>query len=425
VAGVERELVGGECPYWGCIPSKMMVRGSGLLAEGRRIPGMAGEADVRADYAPVAARIRTEATDRWDDRVAVERLESKGGHFVRGSARLDGPGRVVVGDRVLEATRGVVVATGASPVIPPVPGLDSVPYWTNRDAVRATAAPRSLVVLGGGAIGVEMAQALRRFGSEITVIEAADRLLAAEEPETGTMLAGVLQAEGVDVRVGRRAIEVTRGDGEVRVRLDDGGTVAAEHLLVATGRRPATRELGLGSVVLDDHARAVPVDEHMRAGERLWAVGDVTGIGAFTHIAMYQAGLAVESILTGGGPGARYHALPRVTFTDPEVGSVGITEAQARERGLSVRVGISQVATSARGWIHGPGNAGFFKLVEDADQGVLVGATSAGPLGGEVLSMLTLAVQEHIPVERLRRMIYAYPTFHRGIEDALRELKGR
>jgi pyruvate/2-oxoglutarate dehydrogenase complex dihydrolipoamide dehydrogenase (E3) component len=422
VVGIESHLVGGECPYYGCVPSKMMVRGADLLAEARRVDDMAGHATVVADYAPVARRIRSEATDDWDDRAAVERFEKLGGTFVRGRGVLDGRRRVRVGDRGFMARRGVVLGTGTSPVVPPIPGLADAPYWTNREAVQADMAPHSLLVLGGGAIGLEMAQAFRRFGSAVTVVEALDRLLLPEEPEVDALLRRVLGDEGIDVRVGARAVGVTTHPDGVEVTLDDGTSVRGERLLVATGRRANLRDLGLTSVGLDGDARSVPVDDRMRAADGLWAVGDITGVGAFTHIAVYQARIAIDDILGRDGPRADYTGLAWVTFTDPEVGRVGMSERQAREAGLAVRTGMAPVSASTRGWIHGPGNAGFIKLVADADRDVLVGATSVGPYGGEVLAMLALAVHARLPVTALRTMIYAYPTFHRGVLDALADL---
>jgi pyruvate/2-oxoglutarate dehydrogenase complex dihydrolipoamide dehydrogenase (E3) component len=418
VVGVERRLVGGECPYWGCIPSKMMIRAANLLAEARRIPGMAGTETVSADWAPVARRIR-EATDGWDDRVAVERFEKKGGRFFRGTGKLEGPGRVRMGDRVFEASRAVVLNPGTVPAIPPVPGLDQVDYWTNREVIELEALPLSLVVLGGGAIGLELAQALARFGVRVSIIESGPCLLSIEEPEAGVVLADVFAREGIEVHSKAQAKAVRREGEDIQVELEDGGIVSGRRLLVATGRRPMLAELGLESVGVDTSQRWIPVDENLRVAERLWAVGDATGHGAFTHISMYQARIAVADILGQPHPGADYRALPRVTFTDPEIGATGLTEAQARERGIKVRTGVGNGQTSARGWIHGPGNEGFIKLIENADRGVLVGGTAAGPMGGEVMSMLMMAVQTEVPVENLRHMIYAYPTFHRGMEDAL------
>ncbi len=422
VVGVERELVGGECPYWACVPSKMMLRAAHLLAEARRVRGMAGDSVVRPDWAPVAKRIREEATDSWDDQVAVDRFEGKGGRFLRGEGRILGPGAVAVGEHHLRARRGVVIATGTSPVIPPVPGLDQVPYWTNREAVAAEELPSSLVVLGGGAVGVELAQVFARFGVDVTIVEALDRLLPGDEPEVGPVLAEVLAAEGVDVRVGVKVSEVHRDGARVAVALEDGTAVAAAQLLVATGRRADLATIGVGAVGIDESQRWLPVDDRLRVTDGVWGVGDLTGKGAFTHVALYQSPIAVADILAEDGPPADYRAVPHVTFTDPEIGAVGLSEEAARAAGIAVRVGMARVPETARGWIHKSGNEGLIKLVADTDRGVLVGATAMGPSGGEVIGLLTLAVHAEVTVEHLRRMIYTYPTFHRGVEDALRDL---
>lgn len=447
VVGVDRELVGGECPYWGCVPSKMMIRAADLLAEARRVPGIAGEATVRPDWSQVADRIRDEATDDWDDRVAVERFEGKGGHFVRGTGRIVGPGRVAVtlggrdrgassggagdgtggdnsggGDLVIEAGRAIVIATGARPVIPPIPGLDQVPYWTNRQAIEVKDLPTKLLVLGGGAIGVELAQVFARFGVSVTVIEGGERLIAMEEPEAGDLLCDVFEREGILVHSSAKATAV-RGDAtRVTVELSDGSTVEAEKLLVATGRRPDLATVGVGALGLDESAKALDVDDHLRVTDGVWAVGDVTGNGAFTHVAMYQSPIAVADILGDEHAPATYHALPRVTFTDPEVGAVGLTERMARDQGLNVRTGLVKLPDVARGWIHKAGNDGLIKVVEDADAGVLVGATTMGPNGGEIMGFLAVAVHARVPTEVLGQMIYAYPTLHRGIEEALHQI---
>ena len=421
VVGVESTLVGGECPYWGCIPSKMMVRSAGLLAEARRIEGMAGDATVRPDYGPVAQRIREEATADWDDAAAVERLEGKGAAVVRGVGRLTGPGEVTVDGQVFRARRAVVLGTGTKPSIPPIPGLADTPYWTNRDAIEAKVPPISLLVIGGGAIGLELAQAFARFGTEVTVVEAAPRILAIEEPEASELLAEVLPGDGITLRAAAEISEV-RHDGTAFTVVVDGDELTGEELLVATGRRADLAALGLDAAGVDASGRFVEVDDHLRVTDGIWAVGDLTGKGAFTHVATYQAAIAVRSILGQDGAGADYSALPRVTFTDPEVGAVGMTEQQARESGHRVRLGMTQIPASTRGWIHKAGNEGFIKLVEDADKGVLLGATSAGPAGGEVLGALAVAVHAKVSTQSLRQMIYAYPTFHRAIEEALKNL---
>jgi pyruvate/2-oxoglutarate dehydrogenase complex dihydrolipoamide dehydrogenase (E3) component len=422
VVGIEHRLVGGECPYWGCVPSKMMIRAGNLLADARRVDGMAGHATLVPDWTPVAKRIRQEATDSWNDKVAVDRLVGKGVRFVRGTGRLVGPGRVAVGDTEFRAAKGVIIGTGTAPSVPPIDGLAGTPFWTNREAIEMEELPESLIVLGGGAVGLELAQVFARFGIRVSVMEALDRLLAIEEPESSDLAAEALARDGVEIRTGAKVTRVHHDGSAFTVTLDDATTVSGAKLLVATGRQTELGSLGVDTVGLDPKARFVAVDERVRAGERLWAVGDVTGEGAFTHIAMYQAGIAIADILGRDWPPADYRALPRVTFTDPEIAAVGLTEQQAREQGLDVQVGIGQVPSSARGWIHKVGNEGFIKLVADARRGVLVGATSAGPVGGEVLSALAVAVHAEVAVDRLRHMIYAYPTFHRGIIDALSDL---
>jgi pyruvate/2-oxoglutarate dehydrogenase complex dihydrolipoamide dehydrogenase (E3) component len=427
VIGIDQRLVGGECPYFGCVPSKMMIRAANALAEGRRIPLLAGDSRVTSDWAPVAARIRNEATDDWNDQVAVDRFEGKGGRFVRGHGRLTSPNTVGVGDREFEARRAIVLNTGSEPAIPPIPGLAGTPFWTNREAIQTTQVPASLIVLGGGAIGVELAQVFARFGSRVTVVEAAPRLVYFEEPEAAAVLVDVFSREGISVHVGASAVGV-RHDGTgftVDIRGDGGDqSLHAEQLLVATGRHVDLAAVGLDVVGVDVTARAVPVDGRMRVAPGVWAIGDMTGKGAFTHVSMYQAEIALADILGSGGVAdAEYGALPRVTFTDPEVGSVGMTRAQAVAAGLDVLIGRAAVSSSARGWIHGPGNDGFIMLVGDASRGVLVGATVVAPSGGEVMSALAVAIHGGVPLDRLRSMIYAYPTFHRGILDALKDLR--
>lgn len=421
VVGVEAGLVGGECPYWGCIPSKMMIRAAHLVAEARRLPGVAGSATVQPSWEPVAHRIRSQATDDWDDTVAVDRFVGKGGTFVRGRGRLESGDTVVVDDQRYVARRGVVVATGTTAAIPPVPGLSDTPYWTNRDAVEAKELPSSMIVLGGGAIGAELAQVYARFDVATTVVEAADRLLPLEESRAGELIGDVFAAEGIDVVTGVGATRVDH-DGRFTVTIADGRELAAEQLLVATGRRVDLAAIGAEAIGIDPTGRSLPVDERCRVTDGVWGVGDVTGKGAFTHVAMYQARIAAADILGENVTPADYSALPRVTFTDPEVGSVGLTADAARQAGIDVAIGIANVPSTARGWLHGVGNDGFIELVADRARGVLVGATSVGPSGGEVLGLLALAVHARVPLEELRSMIYAYPTFHRGVEDALRDL---
>lgn len=416
VVGIESRLVGGECPYFGCVPSKMMIAAAHALADARRVSELAGSAQVQPDWAPVAARIRDDATDDWDDTAAVKRLQDAGATLVRGSGRITGPGLVEVNGTTYAAAKGVVLNTGTAPGVPPIDGLADTPYWTNRDAVKLTELPASLIVIGGGAIGAELAQTFARFGVKVTIVEAVDRIIAADEPEASVQLEKSFAEEGIQVLTGAKIESVSHVEGRFTVQVGD-DAVSADKLLVAAGRTSNISDIGLETLGLDPKAKTVETDERMRAGEKLWAVGDITGKGAFTHVSMYQARVAVRDLLGEDGPWADYRAVARVTFTDPEVGSVGLTEKQARDAGLDVRIGMSE-DLGARGWI--AKTEGLVKLVADGD--VLVGATSVGPAGGEVLSMLAAAVHARIPVETLRGMHFAYPTYHRAVETALGDL---
>ena len=450
VVAVDRHLVGGECPYYGCIPTKMMVRGSDLVAEVRRAGAVAGEATITPVWSVVARRVDQEATTGWDDTIAVDRLRDAGATVHHGVGRLDGTGRVRVEEAdgtttTYAATRGVLLNPGTRPAAPPgagrgrppdwtnpapgpgggaprVDGLAGTPYWTNRDAVRVTELPASLVVLGGGPIGCELAQVFSRFGVRVTVVQHAPRLLPADEPEVSSLLARVFAEEGIRVLTGTEATRVAHAEGAFTLHLSTGEELTGDQLLVAAGRTPNLDDLGLETVGLDPAARSLEVDEHLRAGEKLWAIGDITGKGAFTHVSMYQSAVALRDILGEPGPPARYHAVPHTTFTDPEAGGVGLTEQQARAAGLRVRTGSTPLERSSRGFTHGPGGHGLIKVVEDADRGVLVGATAVGPAGGEILGFLAVAVHAEVPVDTLRNMMYAYPTFHRAIESALADL---
>jgi pyruvate/2-oxoglutarate dehydrogenase complex dihydrolipoamide dehydrogenase (E3) component len=419
VVGIDERLVGGECPYYGCIPSKMIVRAADALAEGRRIGGLAGTADVRPGWTPVHARIRDEATDDWDDAVAVKRLEDAGARFVRGHAKLAGPRAVEVNGETYEASKGVVLNPGTRPATPPIEGLADTPFWTNRDILRTDSLPASLAVIGGGPIGAEMAQAVARFGVRVTVLELGPHILGPVEPEAAAVVADVFAREGIQVLTGISIKSVSYDEGRFTVSLAD-QEVTADKLLVAAGRTPNLDDLGLETVGLDPAARSLEVDDRMVAADGLWAIGDVVGHGAFTHMSMYQSAIAVASILGKDGPTADYRAVPHVTFTDPEVGGVGMTEKQARDAGLKVRVGTTDLASSTRGWIAKA--EGVIKLVEDADRGVLVGANVVGPAGGEILGMLSTAVHAEVPTATLQSMIYAYPTLHRAVSEALKDL---
>ncbi len=427
VVGIEAELLGGECPYWGCIPSKMMVRAADLLAEARRITGNAGTVSVTPDWTPVAQRIRNEATDSWNDQVAVDRFVGKGGHFVRGRARLLSANSVEVNGQTITATRALVIAAGQKAWVPP--SFAEVPHWTNREAIAAETLPASLLIVGGGAIGLEIGQAMSRFGTAVTIVEAGERIAGPEEPEASELITEVLTREGIAVHT-NAAIDRVEAHGATGATItlaptgtDDATTLTAERLLVATGRRADLAALGVAALGLDQAAKAIPVDGHMRVEgvPGVWCVGDIAGKGAFTHVAMYQARICVADILGHPIGEADYRALPRVTFTDPEIGSVGMTEAQARSAAEAnpgsgeVTVFHGSITNSTRGWI--ARRMGLVKLV--ALDGVVVGGTSMGPSGGEILGLLALAVHARITIDTLKEMIYAYPTFYRAIDSAL------
>jgi pyruvate/2-oxoglutarate dehydrogenase complex dihydrolipoamide dehydrogenase (E3) component len=417
VLGVEERLVGGECPYYGCVPSKMMIAAAETLREAGRVNAMAGSATVTRDWSPVAARIRDEATDIWDDAVAVKRLEDAGGTFVRGRGVLSGDGRVVVGGTTYTATKGIVINTGTAPAAPPIPGLADTPYWTNRDVVRLTELPASLVVIGGGAIGCELAQVMSLFGVQVTLVEVADRLVALEEPEASQELERAFAESGIQVLTGASIASVAYADGRFTLDLGE-QELAADKLLVAAGRRNNLEGLGLEHVGLDPQARVVETDERMRAADGIWAVGDIVGKGAFTHVSMYQAAVVLNDLLGRDGPWADYRAVARVTFTAPEVASVGLTEEAAREAGVDVVTATGDLG--GRGWM--ARESGVIKLVADRGREVLVGGVVVGPAGGEVMSMLELAVHAEVPIATLLQQHFAYPTYHRAYETVLKDL---
>lgn len=423
VVAVESRLVGGECPYWGCIPSKMFIRAANALAETRRVPGLAGTSTVEPDFSLVAKRIRDEATDDWDDTVAADRLAAAGVTLVRGHGRLTADRTVEVeaadGTRpTFTARRGVVLNPGTRPSAPPIDGLADTPYWTNREALETETLPASLAVIGGGPIGLELAQAFARFGSEVTILQSDSRILAPEEPEASEIVTDVLRAEGVTVLTDV-TVERVEHDGTTFRVTHDGTTTEVAQVLVAAGRRPNIDDLGLDTIDLEP-GRSLDVDDAMRVvgHDGVWAIGDVVGRGAFTHVSMYQAQRAGSDVLGEELP-PYDETFPRSTFTDPEVGGVGLTEKQARDQGIDVRVGVAPLNESSRGFVHGPGNEGVVKVVVDAARGVLVGATFVGPAGGESVSGLGVAVRAEVPVDVLRNSIYAYPTFWRAVETAL------
>ena len=409
VALVERELIGGECSYWGCVPSKTLIRPGDVVAAARRVPGVSAELDVAAAFAQ-----RDYMTSSWSDEGQLPWLRSHRISLVRGVARLDGPRAVVVGSRRLAARRAVVLATGTRAALPPIPGLAEAQPWDNRDATAVKALPRRLLVLGGGAIGVEMAQAYRRLGSEeVSVIEAAPRLLFREEPFAGDEVRSALEAEGVRVVVGAVIDRVDRDgtDGPVVMSLA-GRSLVGDELLVAAGRRVMTGELGLDTVGLAA-GRHVEVDDQLRAVgvDWLYAIGDCNGRAQLTHMGKYQARIAADVILGRDVRDlASVDVVPRVTFTDPQVCAVGLTEAQARSRGLTIRTVAYGTGDVAGAYTQGNGIRGTSQLVVDSARGVLVGATFTGPGVQELLHSATVAIIGEVPLERLWHAVPSFPT---------------
>ena len=420
LAVIERELVGGECPYWGCVPSKTLLRSGETLKEADRARTLAASrVEWELDFPKVSKRVLWMARDLDDTRPAAA-LQSTGATLVRGNGTLVDHKTVEVGGERYVARRAVVVANGSTASIPPIPGLDSVEYWTNRQATLPRELPISLAVLGGGAIGLELGQAFARFGSKVTIIEAGPRFLGLEEPEAGAALKPHLEADGIELIAGDPCVGVEKGEGGVVLKLKSGARVTAERLLVATGRR-ANFEAWESTGLTRTERGWLKVDPStLEAAPGVYGAGDVTGIGGFTHLAYYH-GQVVARRLGGEDARADHTAVPRVTFTDPEVASVGLSEAAAREQGIDVEIASSDPAESARGYIH-DFHGGMLKLVGDRRRGVLVGATVASPRAGEILGELVLAVKVGTPLRTLSDLIHPFPAFNRILGAALGEL---
>ena len=419
VVGIEGGLIGGECPYWACLPTKLMVRSALLVTEARRADGLVGSVRVDPDWELIASRVRSEVTGGWDDSAGVARFEVKGGRFIRGWGKITAPRTVQVDDTEVVARRGILLAPGSSPLIPPIPGLSDVSFWTNHEAVATESLPQSLLVLGGGSVGCELGQVFARFGSTVTIVEGEERLLTSEEPEASSLVAEALESEGVQLRLGTAAESVHEQGGSVVLSLSDGSSVKGERLLVATGRKADAESIGVNSADAATNNGFIEVDDRMRAADGLWAIGDITGEALLTQIAEYQGMIAVEDILGAEPTPADYSALPRATFTDPEVGGVGLTEDEARAAGHAVMVTVKDVRATFRGWLHATGNSGLIKLVADRSEDRLLGGTDVGPSATDVRGFLALAVQERIPLQHLVNSIYAFPTFYGGIGEAL------
>jgi pyruvate/2-oxoglutarate dehydrogenase complex dihydrolipoamide dehydrogenase (E3) component len=402
---VERRLVGGECSYYACMPTKTMLRSAELSSSLDRAPSM----DPERPHADGVWSWRDWVTSNWDDSGQLEFLAEQRCEFVRGEARVVRPGVVAVDGEELQYDK-LVIATGSRPAIPPIEGLDAVDYWTNEDATSTHEIPASIVIMGGGPVGAELAQFFARMGSAVTIVEHGPLLLGRVHEEAGTLIGEVFRDDGIDVRTG---VAVQRAEPGIVVTLDDGSSVEAERLLVATGRRPNTEDLGLDELGVSIGQRGIEVDEHLRAAENVWAIGDVTGIALFTHVGKYQARIAAHDML-GHDASADYRAIPAGIFTDPEVATVGTTE------GVSARWELMK--TPRLSTYERPKREGFVRLFADKEQRILRGAVAVGPQATEWLGQLTLAVRSATPIDVLLDTIQPYPTFSEAIFLALRDL---
>jgi dihydrolipoamide dehydrogenase len=418
VALVERELVGGECSYWACMPSKALLRPGELLDEVARVPGAAEAVAGREVDAPAALRRRDEVIHELSDDAQMPWLEQNGVTLLRGHARLTGERRVAVeGAGGCEAREAVILATGSDALLPPIPGLAEADPWTNRAATTSREVPAELLVLGGGVVGVELAQAWQSLGSRVTLIEAAERLIAREEPFASMQVAEGLQRRGVELRIGASATEVARdrAAGRTTVTLEDGSSVAGDELLVAIGRRPRTDDLGLETVGLEP-GRAIEVDDALRVPGQPWlyAIGDVNGRAQLTHMGKHQARLVTETICGEDERPARLRGdgalSPRAIFTDPGVAAVGHTLASAQQVGIAARAVDRDTSGTAGASFHGRGAPGTTRFVLDTERELLVGATFVGPDVAELLHAATIAIVAEVPLATLEHAVPAFPT---------------
>jgi dihydrolipoamide dehydrogenase len=409
VALVERELVGGECSYWACIPSKTLLR-PGEAVHGARDAGATAEVDVAA-----ALAWRDFMVSNYSDAGQERWLAASGIELLRGTGRLAGVGAVEV-DGVRHTAEHVVVATGSDPIVPPIPGLRELEgVWTNREATGMKAVPRRLLVLGGGPVGVELAQAVRRFGGEVALVDGADHVLPREPARLGEALGEVLRRDGIELVLGAHASAARRDGEEYVIGFEDGRELHGDRLLVATGRRPRVEGIGLETVGIEPDAHGIPVDAQLRAGERLWAVGDVTGIWPLTHTGKYQGDVVAENIL-GEPREAHYDAVPRVVYTDPQAAAVGADEARFSATAL-----VSEVAKTATYTHAYADDNGFLTLLSDGER--LTGAYALGPEAGEWLQQATLAIRAGVSIDVLRDTIQPFPTFSEIYVAALKSLR--
>jgi pyruvate/2-oxoglutarate dehydrogenase complex dihydrolipoamide dehydrogenase (E3) component len=414
VAIVEDRLVGGECSYWACMPSKALLRPYEALAEARRVPG-AAEAATGALDVPAVLRRRDEIIHDLDDEPQLPWLEDRHVTLFRGYGTLTGERRVQVGDEELEAAKAVILAGGSAPALPPIEGLDAIDdAWTNREATTAKAIPEALVIVGGGVVGAETAQAFQTLGSDVTLIEGERRLLPHEEEYACAQVTEGLAGYGVDIRTGQKATRIRQNAEAIEVTTADGGTAHGDTLLVALGRRPQTEGLGLRQLGLDED-KAIPVDEHMRVEGQPWlyAVGDINGRALYTHMGKYQGRIAADHIMgrdTALAHGADGPLSPRVIFTEPQVAAVGHTTATAERAGIAVKSVETPTSGNAGGSFYGRGAPGTARLLIDTDRGIVVGATITGAEVADMLHAATVAIVAEVPLDRLRHAVPCFPT---------------
>jgi pyruvate/2-oxoglutarate dehydrogenase complex dihydrolipoamide dehydrogenase (E3) component len=404
---VESALVGGECSYFACMPSKTLLRAPEIQHAAAHALGVSAEIDVAAIF-----DWRDQVVSGRDDAGQVTWLDDHGVALVRGSGRVVRPGIVEVDGEELEYD-SLVIATGSSPVSPPLDGLDDIEAWTTRDATSAHEVPTSLIVLGAGVAGCELAQLYRRLGAEVTIVQRGTRLMPRVDADAADVLRAAFEEEGITVRLGATVERVEAG---TRLTLAGGETLEAEQLLVAAGRKPNAEGLGLEQLGVEISRRGIEVDEGLRAADGVWAIGDCTGVALFTHVGKYQARVAAKNV-AGGAAKADYRAIPAVAFTDPQVAMVGDTERVGTVSGRWEMTQTARASTYER-----PRRPGFVKVVADPDRGVLVGAVAVGPESGEWCQQLTLAVRAEVPLDVLRDVIQPYPTFSEAVFFALQEL---
>lgn len=417
IAIVEKELIGGECAYWACIPSKTLLRPPEVKSEARRAFGTSTPTltlEEVFDYRDFMIR-------NLDDSGQIESYEGKGVTVVKGEGRINGPGKVEANGQTLEADH-IIVATGSAPNVLPIEGIEDVLHWTNREVTTTREVPGRALIVGGGPNGIEASQWLNRFGTEVTIVQSPDRLINREDPQVSELIQDALEEDGIKVSLGRKVTKARR-DGEGTVaELDDGTEVETDVIVIAAGRTPRVEGIGLESVGVEPGEDGLQIDDRCRLSEGVWAIGDVTSVSLFTHVAQYQARIVADNIL-GKERRANYRGIPRVVFSDPEIAATGLTEEQAREQGIDVAsVSLDLTRSLARPWTFEENPRGHFGIVADKERGVLVGAWAVAPQAGEWIHQASQAIRAEIPVEKLLDGVYQFPTFSEAYLKALEQL---